>query len=140
MSYVTFLPLAIVSGSAVAFALASDPKLWWLFRSRRQAEKRALTLLREWLTPDQLKQWDARDEFDVIGGDTGTRYRITRGTAMNIYQFGDTRSAVKQWCFAPVGKLAVGDVLLAQKIALENDERTTLAVANSQSLCYPRIS
>jgi hypothetical protein len=38
-----------------------------------------------------------------------------------------------QWCFAPEGKLAVGDVLLAQKIALETMERETLAIANSQT-------
>ena len=33
-------------------------------------------------------------------------------------------------CFAPGGYLVPGDVMLAQKIALETDELATLAVAN----------
>jgi hypothetical protein len=37
-----------------------------------------------------------------------------------------------QWCFEPQGGLAPGDVLLAQKIALETMEREALAVANRQ--------
>jgi len=43
------------------------------------------------------------------------------------------------WCFAPNGHLVAGDVMLAQKIALETDERGALAVANrfpcQQALC-----
>jgi hypothetical protein len=35
---------------------------------------------------------------------------------------------------APEGGLAIGDVLLAQKIALETMERKALAVANSQTV------
>jgi hypothetical protein len=34
------------------------------------------------------------------------------------------------WCFGPEGELPIGDVMLAQKIALENDEQATLALAN----------
>jgi hypothetical protein len=140
MTYIPFLPLAVMLGSITAFALANDPKLHWRFRSRRAAEKRAVALLREWMTPEQLKQWDTREDFDVIGCDTGTRYRITCGTTMNIHQLDGEHRPVNRWCFAPVGKLAVADVLLAQKVALENSERSTLALANSQSLCYPRVS
>jgi hypothetical protein len=32
-------------------------------------------------------------------------------------------------CFAPVGALVQGDVMLAQKIALETDEQSALTVA-----------
>ena len=34
------------------------------------------------------------------------------------------------WCFVPKGYLVPGDVMLAQKIALETDELNALAVAN----------
>jgi hypothetical protein len=34
------------------------------------------------------------------------------------------------WCFVPEGGLVAGDVMLAQKIALETNERAALAVAN----------
>jgi hypothetical protein len=36
---------------------------------------------------------------------------------------------VMGWCFLPKGGLVAGDVMLAQKIALENDERAALLVA-----------
>jgi hypothetical protein len=35
-------------------------------------------------------------------------------------------------CFGPQGDLAVGDVVLAQKIALETMELEALAIANRQ--------
>ena len=35
-----------------------------------------------------------------------------------------------RYCFVPEGTLPIGDVMLAQKIALETDERAALAVAN----------
>jgi hypothetical protein len=37
-------------------------------------------------------------------------------------------------CFAPVGPLVKGDVMLAQKIALETDEQSALAAANRVAL------
>jgi hypothetical protein len=46
-------------------------------RPRTEADKRAMALLRAWLTPEQDKQWAARREFEVIGCDTGMRYRLT---------------------------------------------------------------
>ena len=35
------------------------------------------------------------------------------------------------WCFMPVGHLVAGDIMLAQKIALETNEFGTTAVASS---------
>ena len=72
-------------------------------------------------------------DFDVVGCDTGRRYRITRGTAMNIHELDTDGDTAAQWCFAPEGKLATGDVLLAQKIALETMEQQVLALANTQA-------
>jgi hypothetical protein len=101
-------------------------------RARTPAEKRAVALLRSWLTPEQERQWQARGAFDVIGCDTGTRYRITYRAVMNVHQLDADGHPVQQWCFAPEGRLAVGDVLLAQKIALETMETKALEIANSQ--------
>jgi hypothetical protein len=61
-----------------AHAVCSDT------RQNRRAEEKARALLRSWLTPQQAKQWDSRNEFYVIGSHTGTRYRIRRATAMNV--------------------------------------------------------
>jgi hypothetical protein len=49
---------------------------------------------------------------------------------MNIYEVGTGRPRVAIWCFGPVGHLPLGDVMLAQKLALETDEQAALAVAN----------
>jgi hypothetical protein len=101
-------------------------------RARTPAEKRAVALLRSWLTPEQERQWQARGAFDVIGCDTGTRYRITYRAVMNVHQLDADGHPVQQWCFAPERRLAVGDVLLAQKIALETMETKALEIANRQ--------
>jgi hypothetical protein len=101
-------------------------------RPRTEADKRELALLRSWLTPEQDRQWAARYEFEVVGCDTGTRCRITYRAVMNVHELDPDGHPVKQWCFIPEGGLAIGDVLLAEKIALETIEREALVVANSQ--------
>jgi hypothetical protein len=95
-----------------------------------QTEEKSIALLRSWLTPEQLKQWTRGREFEVTGCDTGNRYRITDSTSSNVLQLNPSGHAVAKWCFTPKGNLAIGDVLLAQKIALETMERQVLAVAN----------
>jgi hypothetical protein len=103
-------------------------------RPRTQADERAMVLLQSWLTPEQDKQWAMRGEFEVIGCNTGARYRITNRAVMNVHQLDLAGRTVAQWCFAPKGGLAAGDILLAQKIALETMEREALALANSQAV------
>jgi hypothetical protein len=87
--------------------------------------------LREWLTPEQLAQYDTHGYFDVTGCHSGKRYRIRHGTAQNVYELDDAGHATNGWCFVPKDYLVAGDVMLAQKIALETDERAALAVAKN---------
>ena len=98
--------------------------------SRFEAEARALTLLKGWLSPTQRACYERFRYFDVTGSDTGTRYRIHHGTQTNIDELGSTGHLVCKWCFVPDGNLVAGDVMLAQKIALETNERGALTVAN----------
>jgi hypothetical protein len=51
---------------------------------------------------------------------------------MNVHELDSAGRMVAQWCFAPQGQLVVGDVSLAQKVALETMEREALAAANRQ--------
>jgi hypothetical protein len=102
----------------------------WLPDPHSKIEERAQVLLQSWLTPDQEEQWLARGEFEVLGCDTSTRYKLTSHPAMNIHQLDAAGRTVRKWCFMPSGGLVLGDVLLAQKIALETMEREALAVAN----------
>ena len=93
-------------------------------------EARGITLLREWLSPMQRAQFDASKSFDVVGCDSGRRYRILYGKVTNVHEIDDAGRPVIGWCFVPSEHLVAADVMLAQKIALETNERATLAVAN----------
>jgi len=99
-------------------------------RSHLHSEERSQDLLRQWLSPDQAEQYGKYQRFEVVGSDTGTRYRISRGTIMNIEELAANGYVTRRWCFAPEGTLATGDVMLAQKIALETFELDALAIAN----------
>jgi hypothetical protein len=86
--------------------------------------------LREWLSQEQLAQYDAHGYFEVIGCHTGKRYRIRCGNGANVIELDDAAQPKTGWCFVPHSHLVAADVMLAQKIALETDERSALAVAN----------
>lgn len=98
----------------------------WL---RGGPRKRAKRLLLEHLSREQALQFWRYGYFDVIGGTTHTRYRIHQRIAVNVEAMHNGR-VVKCLCFAPTGGLPWGDVLLAQKLALEHAEPEVLAVAN----------
>ena len=93
------------------------------------AEARGTRLLKNNLSAAQLQQFKQHRHFDVIGGQTGKRYRIRPGTSLNIDECDAEGRKVTSWCFVPEGHLATGDVMLAQKFALELFEDDTLAIA-----------
>jgi hypothetical protein len=96
------------------------------------AEKRAQELLYSWLSLGQREQYDARGFFEVVGSDTGKRYRIYRGHVFNIQELDADGEEAFAWCLT-LHEFATGDVNLAQKIALETFERKALAIANRSS-------
>jgi hypothetical protein len=49
----------------------------------------------------------------------------------NVHEIDAAGRAKIGWCFVPAGYLVAGDIMLAQKIALETNEFGALAVANS---------
>jgi hypothetical protein len=89
---------------------------------------RGIRLLREWLTPQQLVQFNKYRYFDVIGSHTGRKYRIRYGQSLNICELDSYGQLKTGWCVVPNEKLVPGDVMLAQKIGLETDENAALAV------------
>lgn len=104
-----------------------------LFRSARNAntpEVRGLRLLRSWLSPTQLAQFDAKGHFDVVGGESGKKYRIKFGICANVLELSEDGRPKVGWCVVPDCCLVAGDVMLAQKIALETFEGVALAKAN----------
>ena len=134
-------------GSVFRRALSEGVRKAQVLRDRLQEilgedgpEARGMTLLREWLSPEQRAQLDANKHFDVIGCQTGKRYRVSYGSRTNVHEIDDTGQPIMGWCFVPSGHLVAGDVMLAQKIALETDERAALAVANRFPAAAPRRS
>ena len=104
-----------------------------------KAEQKALDLLKQWLSSVQLAQYERTGHFEVTGCHSGKRYCIRRGRQMNIYELDQNGVQIAVWCFGPEGCLPVGDIMLAQKIALETDEHAALAVAN-RCLTRPQVS
>ena len=91
---------------------------------------RGMQLLTRNLSLAQRKQYAMHGYFDVTGSDTGKRYRIRHGCLMNVEQLDPKGRCIQLLCFTPIGRLPVGDIMLAQKIALELFESDALRVAN----------
>jgi hypothetical protein len=54
--------------------------------THRASSARGIRLLKENLSPAQLDQYEKSGYFHVIGGTTGTHYRIRNGHQMNVEQ------------------------------------------------------
>lgn len=102
--------------------------LFVMHGAARTAEGRSLLLLRQWLSPAQHEQFIRRGYFEVVGNETGGRYRIYPGTSVNVCKLDERGRPQYGLCFTPVGSLPVGDVMLAQKIALETSESKVNAI------------
>lgn len=99
-------------------------------RSDVSPDQRGIDLLAENLTAQQCRQFLAHGYFDVVGGESGKRYRIWHRLLQNVEEF-DTRGIrVSVWCFHPSEAVPLGDVLLAQKTALELFEPDASRIAH----------
>jgi hypothetical protein len=58
---------------------------------------------------------------------------------LNVHEIDTNGKRTQSLCFAPKGVLPLGDIMLAQKLALELFEHRVLAVANSTSDRDPPI-
>jgi hypothetical protein len=97
----------------------------------QDAQSHAMHLLKQHLTPEQRDQYERRSYFYVSGGNSGRIYRIRHGVQMNVEQLDQSGRCIRVLCFMPKGRLAVGDVMLAQKIALELYEMEALNIAHA---------
>ena len=116
--------------------MSARVKVWTVDRdgAHEKAHKKALNLMKEWLAPRQLEQYEAEGCFDVKGSNGG-RYRISNaGTTFNVRELRRTVLGNllpgDKLCFQPAGVYSQGDVMLAQKIMLERDEPGALKIAN----------
>jgi hypothetical protein len=111
-------------------------QLWWRIVSllsvdhRSAPYQRGLELLKANLTADQLNDFLTYRCFDVVGASSGTTYRIRLAGAMNVEVLDQDGWRIGRLCFFPEGQLVDGDIVLAQKVALEAFESEALAIAN----------
>ena len=68
---------------------------------RRTAEEKGFTLLKQWLSPAQLAQYEKYGYFEVMGGDSGKRYRIRPTRQMNVDELDRTRRADRRMVLRP---------------------------------------
>jgi len=105
---------------------ASFIALWcirdWL-ASRTPSAQKAEALIRAWLSPEQLREYEQRKRFEVTGS-AGGRYLITPAYIRDL-------NTGQHICFVPENwsVLPTADIMLARKVALENDEAGALKVA-----------
>jgi len=127
----TFAGLMFLSyPRAVRSRITAVHRLCRHYLAENTSEARAWRLLRNWLSSAQRVQFDESGCFEVVGCDTGKRYRVYRRVAPNVCELDDAGQPKEGLCFIPAGQLVLGDVMLAQKVALETDERSALAAAN----------
>jgi hypothetical protein len=98
-------------------------------RRLNEAERRASELLIDWLSPAQRAQYQHTGCFDVTGSQSGKRYRIRYARQLNVDELDERGHHVAVWCVVPRKFVPIADMMLAQKIALENDETATIAIA-----------
>jgi len=121
-------------GSRSARYLSVDPLIAPARRSPKEAELRGAHLLSDHLSREQRSEYERRGYFHVTGSDTGKRYRIHHGQQMNVEELDEHGRRVRVLCFMPEVHVPLGDVLLAQKVALEVFEADALKIANRSPL------
>ena len=98
-------------------------------------EGRSLRLLREWLSPTQREQFATKGHFEVVGSDSGKRYRIHAGASANVCELDEGGRLKAGLCFMPTGALP-GDVMLAQKrLRNRNASRPALGSVDTYLSC-----
>jgi hypothetical protein len=95
-----------------------------------EAEKRGMDLLRDNLSEPQRNELEQHGWFHVIGNSSKKTFRLFKARQMNIMELDKSGGPKWCWCFLPSGGVVLGDVLLAQKLALETDEKAALKLAN----------
>jgi hypothetical protein len=113
------------------YALGESPPT--LSTNNLAAEQKSIELLKEWLTKKQNQDFDRHGYFHVIGGITSKRYRIERRSTFNVAELDQSGNVARSLCFVPTTAYAIGDIMLAQKIMLEQNEDEVLKIANFSS-------
>ena len=100
--------------------------------ARTAAEVRARKLLLRTLTPVQREEFELRGYFSVQVAKRG-RFWILPSTVFNVLH-AETGTS---YCAGPRGEVPLSDLMLAQKLMLENDPEAFFSVANCRAELLP---
>jgi hypothetical protein len=98
-----------------------------------EAEKRSRDVLLACLSPEQMKQFDRFDRFEVVAY-SGNRYHILPKKDYNVRLLDEAGNETAALCAGPDDHPPICDQMLAQKLWLEADEEGFLKVANKSSI------
>jgi len=129
----TLLPQALTALGWIVIALAIFPMLWLIlqpyFKGWSRAERRAADLLRDILTPEQLRQLLCQGYLDVPSPTEPRRvYRVPR--VKGYVQVVQNGRAIMRLCIQPVECLPDADVVVLHKLMIEANEENYLQKAN----------
>jgi hypothetical protein len=102
-------------------------------QAREQANDRAVELLLSFLSEEQRRTYDDHEWFEVVGS-AGGRYRLHASHHIGNIGWLDEQDRHGMLCCHPRDeRLPIGDVLLAQMLALVTDEESFVRLANRYS-------
>jgi hypothetical protein len=117
----------------IVVALAISPMIWLLLqpymKGWSRAERRAASLLRDTLTPEQCRQLVWRGYLEVPSPTEPQRvYRVPR--TKGYVQVIENGRAVMRLCLQPIECLPDADLVVLHKLMIEANEETYLQKAN----------
>ncbi len=98
-------------------------------RAKELAEEKALKLLKENLTKEQLERFE-KDECIPVDTAKGNKYLIKKGRTGNVHMIDKDGNTIHQLCAHPRSYIPDFDTMLAQKFYLEYFEDEFLQIAN----------
>lgn len=107
-----------------------------------RAKRRSLALMLGLLSPEQREEFHRYRHFHVIGGKTGTLYRIRVASFANIDIIGPGDRIMYRICAHPAGEVPIYDVMAAQMLHLQDaaTEKVFLKYANVHPVVSQRRS
>jgi len=117
----------------IVIALALAPVLWLVVqpyvKGWSRAERRAADLLRDTLTPEQMRQLVWRGYLEIPSPTEPQRvYRVPK--KKGYVQVMENGRAIMRLCLQPVEYLPDADVIVLHKLMIEANEETYLQKAN----------
>ncbi len=127
------VPQVLTTLGWIVIALVISPMMWLIFqpyfKGLLRAERRAADLLRDVLTPEQIRQLVWSGYLEIQSSTEPQRvYRVP--LAKGYVQVVENGRTVMRLCVQPVEYLPDADVVVLHKLMIEADEENYLLKAN----------